>query len=63
MKKDRRQINKSWEFYNNVGERFLGQQVGTGKNSYIKTRFLGYNKDFDETAKKCSECGARMEKL
>lgn len=42
MKKDRRQINKTWEATNPLGEKFLFGKVGSGKNSYIKTiKYLG----------------------
>lgn len=42
MKKDKRKINKKWEFVNKLGEKFLFAKIGSGKNSYIKTlAYLG----------------------
>ena len=41
MKKDRRQINETWEHTNPKGETYEYARIGSGKNSYIKTlRFI-----------------------
>ena len=41
-KKDRRKINKTWEFTNPLGERYRFGRKGSGKNSVIVTlAYLG----------------------
>ena len=52
MKKDRRRINKTWQFTNPHGETYLFAKIGSGKNSYLKTlSFLGYNPQLDTRSK------------
>lgn len=42
MRKDKRQINKIWEYCNQYGDIYRFAKIGSGENSYIKTiAYLG----------------------